>query len=119
MTVKCANGGSNGKLFTKHQCLNQEIRCELDQVVIHMTFFVATENENEYYINTHADTPQRAMYHMDEDHPHAGLVFQENIDHEPAWKIGETWIIDKIKCGEKRCPVFVRAGLMPQKGTKI
>ena len=119
MTVKCANGGSNGKLFTKHQCLNQEIRCELDQVVIHMTFFEATHNQNEYYINTHGDTPQRAMYQLDENHNKAGYVLQLEIE---PWgshvEVGSIWKIEKIKCDEETCPVFVRAAERLDRGNE-
>lgn len=116
MTVKCANGNSNGKLFTKHECLDESAYCDLDQVKIHMTFFEATANKNEYYINTHGNTPQRAMYHLDETENDAGWVVQIEVDHDPDWKLGSTWIIEKIECNEEKCPVIVRAGEIPHKG---
>ena len=119
MTVKCANGNSNGKLFTKHECLDESAYCDLDEVKIHMTFFEATEKINEYYINTHHakdDPPHRAMYHTDEDQNEAGWVVQIETNHNPDWKLGSTWLIEKIECGEETCPVFVRAAGIPHKG---
>ena len=115
MTVKCASGNSDGKLITKHECLGNS-PCNLDEVKIHMTFFEATANKNEYYINTHGNTPQRAMYHLDETKNDAGWVVQIEVDHDPDRKLGSTWIIEKIECDEEKCPVIVRAGEIPHKG---
>ena len=117
MTVKCANNGSNGKLFTKHQCPNNEVPCELDQVVVHMTFFVATQNKNEYFINTHGKIPQRAMYQLDENHNKAGFVLQLEIDPWGShWEVGSIWKIEEMKCDKETCPVFVRAAERPDRG---
>ena len=98
MTVKCANANSDNEyLFTKHQCLDKSDYCDLDLVNIHMTFFEATLNKNEYYINTHGGFSQRAMYIMNENHTKAGWVVQVEINHDPTWKLGSTWIIEKIE----------------------
>ncbi|CBY43310.1 unnamed protein product [Oikopleura dioica] len=119
MTVKCANANSGGKLFTKHECLDRSDYCELDLVKIHMTFFEATLNKNEYYINTHAAEPSRAMYQLDENHSKASWVLQlEREIWESNEELGSTWLIEKVECNEERCPVFVRAAERPHRGWK-
>ena len=103
MTVKCAP-----KLNTKHECMNgNQAHCNLDQVKIHMVLFEATPKKHEYFINTHADKPSRAMYHTDENHADSGWIVSKSIDS--SWKVGSTWIIEKIECNEELCPVFIRA----------
>jgi len=119
MTVKCANANSGGKLFTKHECLDRSDYCELDLVKIHMTFFEATLNKNEYYINTHAAEPSRAMYQLDENHSKAGWALQlEREIWESNEELGSTWLIEKVECNEERCPVFVRAAERPHRGNE-
>ncbi|CBY14156.1 unnamed protein product [Oikopleura dioica] len=120
MTVQCANGNSQGKLYTKHACLpNVQVPCEVEHVKIHMTFFEATLNKNEYYINTHAAEPSRAMYQLDENHPKAGWVLQlEREIWESNEELGSTWLIEKVECNEERCPVFLRAAKRPHRGWK-
>ena len=113
MTVKCAP-----KLNTKHECKNgNQPFCDLDQVKIHMVLFEATPNKHEYFINTHADKPSRAMYYTDENQEDSGWVVSKSI--EASWKVGSTWIIEKIECKEEFCPVFIRAAGLPHKGKSI
>ena len=50
------------------------------------------------------------MYNKNANADDAGWVVQIKIDHDPDWKLGSTWVIEKIECGEEKCPVFVRAG---------
>ena len=118
MTVQCANGNSH--CITKHTCLpNIKVPCEVEHVKIHMTFFEATLNKNEYYINTHADKPSRAMYQLDENHSKAGWVLQlEKELSESNEEIGSRWLIEKVECNEERCPVFVRAAERPHRGNQ-
>ncbi len=123
MTVKCGSA-DDPRIKTKHECTNggSEVwPCEIDQVKVHIQFFEATPYLHQYYINTHynldENIPERTFYYKDKNYNDvAGWVHRLPIETANYNIVGDTWIIEEVKCEQEVCPYFIRASKQKTRG---
>jgi len=123
MTVKCGSA-DDPRIKTKHECTNggSEVwPCEIDQVKVHIQFFEATPYLHHYYINTHynldENIPERTFYYKDKNYNDvAGWVHRLPIETANYNIVGDTWMIEEVKCEQEVCPYFIRASKQKTRG---